>query len=79
MGDARVVGYDNECGKGDHKHLREAEMDYTFSRVEALLADFWRDAAALSEWLAVKRDDNGNVLVPWDEIDFKLPLTRRVA
>ncbi len=37
------------------------------------------DVAALSEWLAVERDDDGNVFVPWDEIDFKLPLTRQVA
>ncbi len=31
------------AGKGDHKHLREAETVYTFTSVEALLADFWRD------------------------------------
>lgn len=43
MGDVRVVGYDNERGKGDHKHLRDAETVYTFTSVEALLADFWRD------------------------------------
>ena len=34
--------------------------------------------AGLSVWL-VERDDDGNVYVPWDEIDFKLPLTRQVA
>lgn len=39
----RVVGYDNELGKGDHKHLREVEAYYTFTSVETLLADFWRD------------------------------------
>ncbi len=41
--DVRVVGYDNERGKGDHRHLRDAEVVYTFTSVEALLADFWRD------------------------------------
>lgn len=43
VGDVRVIGYDNERGKGDHRHLRGAEMAYTFTSVEALLADFWRD------------------------------------
>src|SRR3954447_17714202 len=37
----RVVGYDNERGKGDHKHIEgEGEQPYTFSTVEALVADF---------------------------------------
>mgnify|MGYP003519292244 CR=1 FL=1 len=33
------------------------------------------DVAALSEWLAVQRDDDGLVYVPWSEIivDMKLP------
>jgi predicted transcriptional regulator len=33
------------------------------------------DVAALSEWLAVQRDDEGRVFVPWSEIivDMKLP------
>lgn len=39
----RVIGYDNERGKGDHRHLREAELVYTFTSVETLLADFWQD------------------------------------
>jgi hypothetical protein len=29
--------------------------------------------------IAVERDDDGKVFVPWDEIDFKLPLTREAA
>jgi predicted transcriptional regulator len=37
------------------------------------------DVAALIEWLAVERDEDGLVYVPWDEIDFKLPLTRHAA
>lgn len=39
----RVVGYDNERGKGDHKHLRELEVSYTFKDVPTLLADFKDD------------------------------------
>lgn len=41
----RVVGYDNERGKGDHKHLEEAQTAYRFTTVEALVADFLADVA----------------------------------
>ena len=37
------VRYDNERGKGDHRHLGNAEEDYTFVSVEQLLADFQSD------------------------------------
>jgi len=40
---ARVVGYDNERGKGDHKHLRGAELRYVFRGVDELMADFEAD------------------------------------
>jgi hypothetical protein len=39
----RIVGYDNERGKGDHKHLGEMETRYRFVSVEKLLADFLAD------------------------------------
>jgi hypothetical protein len=39
----RVVGYDNERGKGDHRHFDAAEEPYVFSTVEALMADFLAD------------------------------------
>ena len=39
----RVVGYDNERGKGDHRHLRGKEMRYLFRDVPALLRDFLQD------------------------------------
>ena len=39
----RIPGYDNESGKGDHKHIATREVPYTFSTVEALLADFLSD------------------------------------
>jgi hypothetical protein len=36
----RVVGFDNERGKGDHCHRRGQEMPYRFTTVEALVEDF---------------------------------------
>ena len=36
----RVVGFDNERGKGDHYHVRATERSYTFTSVEQLIADF---------------------------------------
>jgi hypothetical protein len=43
----REVGYDNERGKGDHRHFRGAETPYSFTSVEELMADFWSDIATL--------------------------------
>src|SRR5471032_1951525 len=43
----REVGYDNEGGKGDHRHLRDVEAAYAFSTVEQLMADFWSDVRVL--------------------------------
>lgn len=39
----RVVGYDNERGKGDHKHLGDAEEKYYFASPQQLIADFMAD------------------------------------
>ena len=39
----RVVGYDNERGKGDHRHLGEDELVYRFVDLETLEADFRAD------------------------------------
>jgi Family of unknown function (DUF6516) len=36
----RVVGFDNERGKGDHCHIRGAERRYTFVSVDQLIEDF---------------------------------------
>jgi hypothetical protein len=36
----RVVGYDNERGKGDHKHLSGVQTSYTFIDVDVLVEDF---------------------------------------
>ena len=38
-----VIRYDNEAGKGDHKHLGAVEMLYVFTTPAKLLADFWFD------------------------------------
>jgi Family of unknown function (DUF6516) len=43
----REVGYDNERGKGDHRHFRGTETEYAFTTVEQLMEDFWSDVRAL--------------------------------
>jgi hypothetical protein len=43
----REVGYDNERGKGDHRHFLGAETPYRFSTVEQLTIDFWSDVHAV--------------------------------
>ena len=40
-----VLRYDNEAGKGDHRHLGTKEMPYTFVSVDQLLEDFLADVA----------------------------------
>ncbi len=42
-GGKRVVGYDNERGKGDHRHVGKTEMPYQFVDEAQLLEDFWQD------------------------------------
>lgn len=46
-GDNRVR-YDNERGKGDHRHVGEIEMDYVFTTIDRLLDDFERDIESWS-------------------------------
>ena len=43
VGGVRLVGYDNERGKGDHRHLGARELAYRFVDVPTLLADFMAD------------------------------------
>lgn len=43
VGGERVVGYDNERGKGDHKHVRGAQAPYVFKDVPTLIRDFLQD------------------------------------
>jgi hypothetical protein len=42
-----VLRFDNETGKGDHKHLGAGEQPYSFSSLEQLVADFWTE---VEEW-----------------------------
>jgi hypothetical protein len=39
----RLVGYDNERGKGDHRHIKGAQFPYAFVSVEQLVSDFFDD------------------------------------
>lgn len=41
------MGYDNERGKGDHRHYADREEVYAFTSVERLAADFEADVAKL--------------------------------
>jgi len=38
-----TLRYDNEAGKGDHRHADTVETPYKFTTPERLLADFWND------------------------------------
>lgn len=39
----RLVGYDNERGKGDHRHFLGREEPYTVVSADQLIADFMAD------------------------------------
>lgn len=43
----RLVGYDNERGKGDHRHFKGEESVYRFTTPEQLIADFLSDVRRL--------------------------------
>jgi len=45
----RIVGFDNEHGKGDHCHLDGKEMPYAFTGVDQLIEDFIAAVAARRE------------------------------
>jgi hypothetical protein len=47
-----VLRYDNEAGKGDHRHIGDREIPYQFIGVDSLLADFRSDAR---RWLDENR------------------------
>jgi hypothetical protein len=42
----RILGFDNERGKGDHCHLDGQEMPYAFQSVDQLVEDFIAAVAA---------------------------------
>ena len=39
-----LVWFENEAGKGDHRHIRGKEAKYTFVSPEKLVQDFLREA-----------------------------------
>jgi hypothetical protein len=43
----RLVAYDNERGKGDHRHFRDQEYPYNFISGDRLIADFLSDIKQL--------------------------------
>ena len=43
-----IVRYDNELGKGDHKHIGNKESIYYFINVEQLMKDFIADISRLT-------------------------------
>ncbi len=43
VGGVCVLRYDNEAGKGDHRHVGETEVPYAVATPAQLLADFWSD------------------------------------
>jgi len=48
-----VLRYDNEAGKGDHRHFYGKESAYLFTTPEQLVADFQRD---IERWHHENRD-----------------------
>lgn len=50
-GEECILRYDNEAGKGDHRHLGNIQVPYAFKSMDVLIADFH---AAVKGWL----DDN---------------------
>jgi hypothetical protein len=43
----RLVGYDNERGRGDHRHIEGREDPYSFSTPERLIDDLMADVRRL--------------------------------
>ena len=43
VADECVLRYDNEAGKGDHRHWGGAEQPYAFTDIAALIDDFHAD------------------------------------
>ena len=44
-----VLRYDNETGKGDHKHVGEEEVNIEFSDIKSLVNDFMQEVEAINE------------------------------
>lgn len=52
----RLVGYDNEPGKGDHRHYGEREEPYVFTTTEQLFRDFLADVRRLRRLTSGERE-----------------------
>lgn len=50
-----VLRYDNETGKGDHRHARGRVRPYRFAGYNQLLADFWSE---VDKWWRDHEDRN---------------------
>ena len=48
--DKCIVRYDNETGKGDHRHYGSSEESYHFESLEKLVEDFRNDCSRLTDW-----------------------------
>jgi hypothetical protein len=42
-----VLRFNNEAGKGDHKHVGGRQVPYAFTTLDQLVADFWQ---AVENW-----------------------------
>jgi len=58
-----LVRYDNERGKGDHKHIAGIESPYTFSTMEAAFSDFIADIDSILQ----NEDRNHERLQGWNK------------
>jgi hypothetical protein len=47
------IRFDNESGKGDHKHIGDSERSYAFAGPDKLVADFLNE---VTRW----QNENGN-------------------
>ena len=47
--DVCVLRFDNEAGKGDHRHVGRRQTGYVFTTLTQLIEDFWQ---AVEKWSA---------------------------
>ena len=51
-----LVRYDNEAGKGDHRHIGGREKPYQFVSVRKLREDFWADVVRFGGYDEPKKE-----------------------
>jgi hypothetical protein len=47
-----VLRFDNEAGKGDHRHIGQCELPYAFQGLKKLQDDFYRE---VDHWLSQRK------------------------